>query len=41
MRDIDRLATAALRLASRSKRRLVERDQVLRAVQTNVPPEAA
>jgi len=41
MRDIDRLATAALRLASRSKRRLVERDQVLRAVQTNAPPDAA
>jgi type II secretory pathway predicted ATPase ExeA len=41
MRDIDRLATAALRLAARSKRRLVERDYVLRAVQTSAPSEAA
>ena len=41
MRDIDRLATSALRLAARSKRRLVERDQVLRAVQTNAPLDAA
>ena len=41
MRDIDRLATGALRLAARSKRRLVERDHVLRAVQTNDSSEAA
>ena len=41
MRYIDRRATASLRLAARSKRRLVERDQVLRAVQTGAPLEAA
>jgi type II secretory pathway predicted ATPase ExeA len=41
MRDIDRLATASLRLAARAKRRLVERDHVLRAVQTGAPSEAA
>jgi type II secretory pathway predicted ATPase ExeA len=40
LRDLDRLATAALRDAARRKRRLVERDAITRVVDTE-PREAA
>jgi general secretion pathway protein A len=43
MRDIDRVATAALRDAARRKRKLVERDIVARVIEahTNGDPGAA
>jgi hypothetical protein len=40
LRDLDRLATAALRDAARRKRKLVERDAITRVVDTE-PREAA
>ncbi len=35
MRDVDRLATAALREATRKKRKLVERDAVTRVIEAH------
>jgi len=38
LRDIDRIATAALRDAARRKKKLVERDSVLRVAESRTPP---
>jgi type II secretory pathway predicted ATPase ExeA len=40
LRDLDRVATTALRLASRRKRKLVERDTVTEAIAIDSPPSA-
>jgi general secretion pathway protein A len=41
MRDVDRLATAAIREAARKKRRLVERDAVARVIEAHTHGDTA
>ena len=41
MRDVDRLATAAIREAARRKRRLVERDAVARVIEAHTHGDTA
>jgi hypothetical protein len=41
MRDVDRLATAAMREAARKKRRLVERDAVARVIAAHTHSDTA